>query len=75
MAIDMEMNYDADCGAGLLYLLNFEFFKIAYPKGFWKKGYPAVDPANQFADVFKQLTICTPYTNNARKLAVVSAIT
>jgi hypothetical protein len=75
MNIDMEMNYDADCGSGLLYLLNFEFFKLAYPKGFWKKGYPAVDPANQFGDVFKQLTICVPITNNARKLAVVTAIT
>jgi hypothetical protein len=75
MMIDMEANYDAACGSGLLYLLNFEFFKLAYPKGFYKKGYPAVDPANQFGDVFKALTICVPYSNNCRKLAVVSAIT
>lgn len=75
MLHDMELNYDALCGSGLLYLLNFDFFKLAYPKGFYKKGYPAVDPANQFGDVFKALTICTPMTNNARKLAVVSAIT
>lgn len=75
MAVDMEMNYDAACGSGNVYLLNFEFFKLAYPKGFYKKGYPAVDPANQFGDVFKALTICTPMSNNCRKLAVVSGTT
>lgn len=75
MAHDMEINYDAACGSGLMYLLNFEFFKLVYPKGFYKKGYPAVDPANQFGDVFKALTICTPMTNNARKLAVITAVT
>jgi len=69
------LSYDNDCLAGALYFLNFDHFKLVYPKGFWMKPFPAVDPANQLADVFKVMTICVPIINNARRLGVVSSIT
>lgn len=72
---DIPISYDIACGAGLLYMLNTENLKLAYQKGYWMKGFPAVDPANQTADVFKVMTIANLYTNNPRRLGVISGIT
>jgi hypothetical protein len=75
MCKTMPMSYDAACTSGVAYLLNGKFFKLAYAKGFWMKAYEPVDPANQYADVFKVLSVCVPIVTNSRKLAVVSVIT
>lgn len=72
---DISMAYDAACTSGRAYLLNGKFFKLAYAKGFWMKPYEPVDPANQFGDVFKVLSVCVPIVTNSRKLAVATAIT
>jgi hypothetical protein len=39
------------------------------------KGYPAVDPANQLAEVFKIETKCNLFTTNPRHLGVITSIT
>ena len=70
-----QVSYDNDCASGVAYFLNFAHFKLAYPKGFWMKAFPAVDPANQLGDVFKVMTVCVPIVNNSRRLGVVTAIT
>lgn len=71
---DVPIYWDNDCGSALAYVLNFRNFRLAYPKGFWMKAFPGVDPANQLLEVFKVMTMCVPYTNNSRRLSVVSAI-
>jgi hypothetical protein len=72
---DIPISYDAACTSGRAYLLNGKFFKLAYAKGFWMKPYEPVDPANQFGDVFKVLSVCVPIVTNSRKLAVATGIT
>jgi hypothetical protein len=72
---DIQMAYDIAVPTGLLYMLNTENLKLAYQSGYWMKGFPAVDPANQTADIFKVMTICNLYTNNPRRLGVITAIT
>ena len=67
--------YDNDTPAGLLYFGNPQFLKLAYAKGHWYKGSPAVEPANQTVRVFKVHTIGNLITTNSRMLGVVSAIT
>jgi hypothetical protein len=71
---DIPISFDVACPAGNLYMLNSDNLKLAYQSGYWMKGFPAVDPANQTADVFKVMTICNLYTNNPRRLGVVTAI-
>lgn len=70
----IPLSYDEDCGSGLLYFLNYANLKLAYQKGYWMKGFPAVDPANQTADIFKVMTIANLISNNPRRLGVVTAI-
>ena len=72
---DIPIAYDVACPAGLLYMLNTTNLKLAYQSGYWMKGFPAVDPANQTVDIFKVMTICNLYTNNPRRLGVVTVIT
>jgi hypothetical protein len=72
---DIDIAYDIACPAGLLYMLNTDNLKLAYQTGYWMKGFPAVDPANQTADIFKVMTIANLYTNNPRRLGVITAIT
>ena len=72
---DIPISYDVACPPGLLYMLNTTNLKLAYQAGYWMKGFPAVDPANQTADIFKVMTICNLYTNNPRRLGVISGIT
>jgi len=71
----IEIAYDDDCPSGVLYFLNPQYLKLAYLRGYWFKGFPAVDPANQTVDVFKVITLANLITTNARMLGAVTAIT
>jgi hypothetical protein len=66
--------FDEDCPAQHLYFLNYINLKLAYQKGYWFKGFPSVDPANQTVDVFKVMTIANLISNNPRRLGVITAI-
>lgn len=66
--------WDADCADARLYALSKSHLCMAYQSGYWFKGYPAVNPANQLLDVFKVETQCQLYSNNRRHLGVVTAI-
>lgn len=67
-------SFDEDCATGLLYFLNTDNLKLAYQKGYWMKGFPAVDPANQTVDIFKVMTIANLISNNPRRLGVITSI-
>jgi len=67
--------YDADCTSGVLYFLNTSNLKLAYQKGYWMKGFPSVDPANQTVEVFKVMTIANLVSNNPRRLGAITGIT
>jgi hypothetical protein len=67
-------SYDDDCDSDNLYFLNYSNLKLAYQKGYWMKGFPSVDPANQTIDVFKVMTIANLITNNPRRLGVLTSI-
>ena len=67
--------YDEAAVTDAVYFLNPKYLKVPYLSGAWMKMYPAVDPANQLANVHKLATICTMGTNNSRRLGVVTAIT
>jgi hypothetical protein len=69
------VSYDGDCPSGTAYALNTEFLKLAYLNGYWMKGYPAVDPANQFTEVFKIETKANLFTTVPRHLGVITSIT
>jgi hypothetical protein len=71
----IPISYDEDCATGLLYFLNYTNLKLAYQKGYWMKGFPSVDPANQTVDIFKVMTIANLISNNPRRLGVVTSIT
>lgn len=66
--------YDDDCPADSLYMLNNQNLKLAYQKGYWFKGFPAVDPANQTVEIFKVMTIANLFSNNPRRLGVLTSI-
>lgn len=67
--------YDEDAVTDAVYFLNPKWLKFVYLAGGWMKMYPAVDPANQLANVHKMATFGNMGTNNARRLGVVSGIT
>jgi hypothetical protein len=68
--------YDVAClPADSVYLWNTKFLKMYYQKGYWKKMFPPVDPANQTADVYKILTICNLGASALRRHGVVYSIT
>jgi hypothetical protein len=67
--------WDDDCDNGRMYSLNNDNLLLAYQSGFWFKGYPAVDPANQLLKVFKTETQCQLISNNRRHLGVITSIT
>ena len=71
----MQLSYDDDCLSGAMFFGNPAYLKLAYQKGHWYKGHPAVEPANQTIKVFKVHCIATLITTNARMLGVVSVIT
>jgi hypothetical protein len=70
---DIPLAYDAACPSGNMYILNNRNLHLVY--ALWMKGYPPASPANQFADVFKVLTIANLSTDNPRRLGVITAIT
>jgi hypothetical protein len=72
---DIPISFDLACPTGNLYELNTDNLKLAYQSGYWMKGFPAVDPANQTADIFKVMTIANLFSNNPRRLGVVTTIT
>lgn len=71
---DAKVFWDVDCADARMYALNYENLQMAYQSGYWFKGYPAVNPANQLLDVFKTETQCQLITNNRRHLGVITAI-
>lgn len=71
----MALAWDRDCPSGTMYLLNEEFLKLGYLNGYWMKGYPSVEPANQFITVFKTETKCNLFSPQPRRLGVITAIT
>ena len=70
---DIPIGYDPQCPSGNAYILNNRNLYLIYM--LWMKGYPAVDPTNQFIEVFKTLSIANLTTDNPRRLGVVTAIT
>lgn len=71
---DAKVYWDVDCADTRMYALNYDNLQMAYQTGYWFKGYPAVDPANQLVNVFKAETQCQLITNNRRHLGVITAI-
>lgn len=67
--------YDEDAPSGNAYLLNPKFLKWVYYEGGWMKMYPAVDPANQLANIHKLATFSNLAANGSRHLGVVTSIT
>ena len=67
--------YDNDCPSGNMYFLNPAFIKLAYAKGHWYKGSPAVEPANQTIKVFKVHAIANLIATNRRMLGSLDSIT
>ena len=66
--------WDGDCADSRMYALNPEHLKMAYQSGYWFKGYPPVNPANQLLNVFKVETQCQLFSNNRRHLGVITSI-
>lgn len=69
-----KVYWDNDCPDARMYALNYSNLLLAYQSGFWFKGYPAVDPANQLLEVFKVETQAQVITNNSRHLGVITSI-
>lgn len=70
-----KVYWDNACSDSRMYALNYSDLKLAYQSGFWFKGYPAVDPANQLLEVFKVETQCQVFASVFRHLGVITAIT
>lgn len=71
---DAELFWDGDCADSRMYALNRSNLQMAYQSGYWFKGYPAVNPANQLLNVFKAETQCQLFSNNRRHLGVITSI-
>lgn len=71
---DAKLYWDVDCADARMYALNYENLQMAYQTGYWFKGYPSVNPANQLLDVFKAETQAQLITNNRRHLGVITSI-
>lgn len=68
-------SYDGDMPSGTAYALNSNYLNLGYLNGYWMKGYPAVDPANQFIEVFKIETKANLFMTVPRHLGVITSIT
>jgi len=66
--------WDGDCADTRMYACNRSNLKMAYQTGYWFKGYPPVNPANQLLNVFKTETQCQLISNNRRHLGVITSI-
>lgn len=69
------VSWDGDVLASTGYALNSSYLKLGYLNGYWMKGYPAVDPANQLTEVFKIETKANLFATNPRHLGVIYGIT
>jgi hypothetical protein len=67
--------WDGDCPSTIAYALNSSYIKLGYLAGYWMKGYPAVDPANQFVEVFKIETKANLFSTNPRHLGAITSTT
>lgn len=67
--------WDDDCTSGYMYAVQDNDPVLCYQAGYWFKGYPAVEPANQFIEVFKVECILQLVAKNPRHLGVVTGIT
>ncbi len=72
---EANLYWDGDCADSRMYALNRKNLTMGYQTGYWMKGYPAVNPANQLLNVFKAESQCQLYSNNRRHLGVITAIT
>ncbi len=70
-----KVYWDDACADARMYALNNSDLMLAYQSGYWFKGYPAVDPANQLLDIFKVETQAQQFTKNSRHLGVITVIT
>ena len=66
--------WDRDCGADTMFALRKDDPQIVVQSGYWFKGYPAVDPANQLLEVFKIESILQLVVKNPRHLGVITSI-
>jgi hypothetical protein len=66
------VTFDEDGPSATGYVLNDRNLFFRYLQ--WMKAFPAVDPANQFAEVVKILTIGQATINNPRRLGVITSI-
>jgi hypothetical protein len=71
---DAPVEWDFDCADARMYALNNDDIKMAYQAGFWFKGYPAVNPANQLLNIFKTETIAQLIVLAPRHLGVITSI-
>lgn len=69
-----KLFWDVDCADSRMYALNEDNLQMAYQSGYWFKGYPPVNPANQLLNVFKVETQCQLFSNNRRHLGVITSI-
>lgn len=69
-----KLFWDRDCADARMYALNNSDLMLAYQSGYWFKGYPAVNPANQLLDVFKVETQVQQFVQNPRFLGVITGI-
>jgi hypothetical protein len=68
------VSYDGDNPSATGYALNSNYLKLGYLNGYWMKGYPSVEPANQFIEVFKIETKANLFTTVPRHLGVITSI-
>lgn len=64
--------FDEDAPAATMYALNDRNIFFRYLA--WMKAFPAVDPANQLAEIVKIMTAGQMTINNPRRLGVITAI-
>lgn len=69
-----KVYWDGDCADSRMYAINNDAIKLAYLSGYWFKGHPAVDPANQLLSVFKVETHCQLFATMRRHLGVLTSI-
>ena len=67
--------WDDDCTSDSMYAVQDDDPVLAYQAGYWFKGYPAVEPANQLIEVFKVECIMQLVVKNPRHLGVITSIT
>jgi hypothetical protein len=68
---DIPIAYDRAAPSALMYILNRRNLFIRWM--YWMKASPAVNPANQFADVVKILTVYNLVSDNPRRLGVITS--